>query len=320
MLACSWGALLGADFLYSRQYPGSYWITGALLPALAVEVGLYLASVLGQTRKWFASFRPARAQALALWASSLIPYLIFSLRAGTFNRNAFYLLVGLSAIFSFWHVVLPRRPAYDFGFLVIAAVPFVLRVFSRIYLSPDPHVRVDVHILGQLMWIRLGIAALLVLREWQPGAFGLWPTPVEWRSGALYYLAALIPLVGLALAIKDARWAPMPGEWWRVAGIGVGTFFGFLWVTALGEELFFRGVIARALLDHLPSKALAVLASALVFGSAHLWFRGFPDWRSALVAAVLGIFCGWAYAQTGSVRVPMVAHALVITTWRLFFK
>ena len=61
--------------------------------------------------------------------------------------------------------------------------------------------------------------------------------------------------------------------------MAVGAFFGFLWVTALGEELFFRGVIARALLDHIPSQALAVGLSAVVFGAAHLWFRAFPDWR-----------------------------------------
>jgi membrane protease YdiL (CAAX protease family) len=285
-----------------------------------MEVGCYLASVVFQTRNWFASFRPAKAQAVVLWISAVVPYLIFSLRAGTFNRNAFYLLVALTAIFSFWHVVLPRRPAYDFGFLVIAAAPFVTRVFSRIYVSPDRHVRLDVHILGQLMWIRLGIAALLILREWEPGAFGLWPTLREWRSGAGYYCAAVVPLVALALAVHDARWEPLAGDWWRVAGIGVGTFFGFLWVTALGEELFFRGVIERALLDNLNSKAAAVVGSAVLFGAAHLWFRGFPDWRSAAVAGVLGIFCGWGYARTGSVRVPMVTHTLVVTTWRLFFR
>jgi membrane protease YdiL (CAAX protease family) len=102
--------------------------------------------------------------------------------------------------------------------------------------------------------------------------------------------------------------------------MAVGTFFGCLWVTALAEELFFRGVIARALLDHIPSQTLAVVLSAVVFGAAHLWFRAFPDWRSAVVAALLGIFCGFAYARTGSVRASMVTHTLVVTTWRLFFK
>jgi membrane protease YdiL (CAAX protease family) len=285
---------------------------------LAVETVCYLASVFLQTRNWITRFRPAGAQAAIVWLSAILPYLIFSLSAGTFHRNAFYLLVGLTAIFSFWHVVLPRRPAYDFGFLVIAAMPFISRVFSRIYLSPGEHIRAD--ILGHLMWIRVGIVALLVFREWNPGSFSLWPRAREWRSGAIYYCAAVIPLVALALAAHDVRWAPLAGEWWRVSGMAIGTFFGFLWVTALAEELFFRGVIARALLDHVPSQALAIVLSAAIYGAAHLWFRGFPDWRRALVTTLLGIFCGFAYARTGSVRVSMVTHTLIVTTWRLFFN
>jgi membrane protease YdiL (CAAX protease family) len=303
---------------YLKQFPESSWITKALLPALAVEIGCYLASVFIQTRNWFALFRPVRAQGIILWFSALIPYLIFSLGAGTFRSNAFYLLVGLTGIFSLWHVILPRRPAYDLGFFIIAAAPVVARVFGRIYLAPDKHLRPD--ILGSLMWIRVGIIALLVLREWDPGPFGLWPTLREWRTGALYYCAAIVPLALLALSLHDARWAPITGDWWRVAGIAIGTFFGFLWVTALSEELFFRGVVARTLLDHLPSRLLAIVVSALVFGAAHLWFHSFPDWRQASVAAMLGLFCAHAYASTGSVRVPMVSHALIITTWRLFFK
>jgi membrane protease YdiL (CAAX protease family) len=318
VLACTWVALLIAANVYSRQFPTSPWIIGALLPALAFELFCYLAALFVETRTWLAAFRPARTQAAILWVSAPIPYLIFSLSAGTFHRNAFYLLVGLAAVFSFWYALLPRRVAYDCGFLAVAAAPIITRVFSRIYISPDRHVHAE--ILGQLMWIRLGVAALLVLREWDPGAFGLWPNGREWRTGTLYYCAAVIPLVLLALASHDVRWQPLTGEWWRIAAIALGTFFGFFWVIALSEELFFRGVIARALLDHLPSPALAVVLSAIVYGCAHLWFRGFPDWRRAAVAALLGIFCGFAYAQTRSVKVPMITHALVVTTLRLFFK
>jgi membrane protease YdiL (CAAX protease family) len=304
--------------VYLKQFPNSSWITMALLPALAVEVSCYLASVFSQTRNSFALFRPARAQAALLWFSAIVPYLIFSLGVGTLHSNAFYLLVALTGIFSFWHILLPRRAAYDIGFLIIAAAPFVTRVFSRIYLPPDRHIRPE--ILGQLMWIRVGILALLVLREWDPGPFGFWPTLAEWKTGALYYCVAIVPVALLALGVHDVRWSPMTGEWWRVGGIAIGTFLGFLWVTALSEELFFRGVVTRALLDHLPSRTLAIACSATIFGSAHLWFHGFPDWRQASVAALLGIFCGVAYARTGSVRVSMVTHTLVITTWRLFFK
>ena len=109
------------------------------------------------------------------------------------------------------------------------------------------------------MWIRLGILALLVLREWDPGPFSLWPTLLEWRKGALYYCAAIAPVALLALGVHYVHWSPVSGEWWRVGGIAIGTFFAFLWVIALSEELFFRGVIAHfgdcALGNHLWSGA-----------------------------------------------------------------
>jgi membrane protease YdiL (CAAX protease family) len=293
----------------------------AALPAFLLEAVFYLGSIFQETRAWLAQFRPARMQAAFLWFSALAPYLIFSLSAGTFERNSFYLLAGLTAVLSFWYVLLPRRPAYDIGFLVIAAAPLVSRVFARIYrLSdgrpPDEHVQAD--ILGHLMWIRLGIAALLVLREWNPGAFGFWPRSREWRIGTLYYLISIIPVVLLAVALHDVRFELRAGPWWQVAGIGIGTLFGILWVVALSEELFFRGVIERAMLDR--SRIGAVLVSAILYGSAHLWVHQFPNWRRAAVGTLLGVVFGILYAQTGSVRAPMVTHALVVATWRVFFK
>jgi membrane protease YdiL (CAAX protease family) len=288
----------------------------AALPAFLLEAVFYLGSTFQETRAWLAQFRPARMQAAFLWFTAIVPYLIFSLSAGTFERNGFYLLAGLTAVLSFWYALLPRRPAYDFGFLAVAAAPLVSRVFARIYRSPDEHVQAD--ILGHLMWIRLGIAALLVLREWNPGAFGFWPRSREWRIGTVYYLISIIPVVVLALGLHDVRFGLRAGPWWQVAGIGIGTFFGSLWVVALSEELFFRGVIERAMLDR--SRTAAVLVSAILYGSAHLWVHQFPNWRRAAVGTLLGVVFGILYAQTGSVRAPMVTHALVVATWRVFFK
>lgn len=289
----------------------------AALPAFLVEAVFYLASGFEETRAWFSRITSRRAQAGILWIGALVPYLIFSFASGTFQRNAFYLLAALSAVLAFWYAVLPHRFAYDFGFLVIAAAPVISRVFHRIYRSPDDHLPMDV--LGHLMWIRVGIAALLVLRQWDAGAFGFWPRRNEWRTGILYYLLFLVPIALLGIGLHDVRFAPFQGEWWRSAGVAIGTFFGILWVVALGEELFFRGVIERAVLNW-GSPVLAISVSALLFGAAHLWFHGFPDWRRALVATVLGVACGIAYNQTGSVRAPMVTHAFVVATWRVLFK
>jgi hypothetical protein len=51
----------------------------------------------------------------------------------------------------------------------------------------------------------------------------------------------------------------------------------------------------------------------------HLWFRGFPNWRWALLTAALGWFCGRARNQAGDIRAGMVTHALAIATWMGFF-
>ncbi len=285
----------------------------AALPAFCIEAIFYLAAGFRETRNWFARIPSLHAQAGLLWLSAPLPFLVFSLAAGTFDRHAFYLLAGLTAVFAFWYAVSPQRFAYDFGFLVIAAAPVLLHVFPRIYRSPDEHLHID--ILGHLMWIRLGIMALLVLRGWNPGPFTFWPRAREWKSGAVYYALAVVPLVCFSLMLHDARFEPLHGAWWQIAGAGVGTFFGILWVVALSEELFFRGFLERALLDSWRSPALPIALSAILYGCAHL-----PNWRHALVVMLLGVALGTVYWRTGSVRSPMVTHALVVTTWRVLFK
>jgi membrane protease YdiL (CAAX protease family) len=318
-VVCSYVALLIAAAYYSQAHaPDARWIWTAALPALLLEATFYLAATFEDTRAAFARMGSPGTKAGVLWLSALLPYLTFSLLAGTFVLNAFNLLLFLTGIFAFWHVILPRRPVYDFGFLAIAAAPVILRVFQQIYRSPDPHIQAD--ILGHLMWIRVGVVALLVLRQWDPGRFGLWPRLREWKIGIFYYLLVLFPICLLALGLHDVRFEPLDRDPWQIAAIGVGTFFGILWVVALSEELFFRGVVTPAVLKAWRSPVLAVVVSALLFGSVHLWFHGFPNWRRALVATVLGLACGAAYLRTGSVRAPMVTHAFVVTTWRLFFR
>jgi membrane protease YdiL (CAAX protease family) len=317
-LVAAWTALFIAARLYYNRDPHLHWIMSAALPAFLLEVSFYLAAMFEHTRCTFARISSTRAQAALLWFSALAPYLTFSMTAGTFTRNAFYLLAVLTAVFSFWYAVLPRRFAYDAGFVVIAAAPILLRVFPRIYVSPDVHMRVDV--LGHLMWIRVGVLALLVLRKWRPGPFSLWPQGSEWRSGVLWFGVFVIPIVALALGLHDVRFEPLQGTWWHVAGIAIGTFFGILWVVALGEELFFRGIIQRAMLNVSASPVMAIACSAMLFGAAHLWFHEFPNWRRACVTGLLGVGCGIAYWRTGSVRAPMVTHAMIVTTWRVLFK
>ena len=309
-------------FVTARVYLGlhsqSHWIITATLPAFLLESIFYLGAGFEGTRQWFRQRFAPWIQPPFLCLSAVLPYLVFGLATHTFERNRFELLFVLCAILTFWNTVLPQRLAFDVGFLVVAAAPVISRVFGRIFISPDPRLHID--ILGHLMWIRLGITVLLLLRGWDPGPFSFWPRWQEWKVGFLYYVLFLVPIVLLALVIRDAEFAPPHQVWWQVAGTAMGTFFATLWVVALGEELFFRGVVERALLQTWRAPIGAVLVSALLFGSAHLWFQQFPNWRQAAVAGLLGVACGLAYWKSGSVRAPMVSHALIVTTWRLFFR
>ena len=99
--------------------------------------------------------------------------------------------------------------------------------------------------------------------------------------------------------------------------MAVGTFFGMLWVVALSEEFFFRGLLQRWLSEWLRSERGGLVVASVLFGLAHLPFRSFPNWRFALLAAVAGLFYGRAYLKAGGIRAAMVAHALVNTVWRV---
>ena len=319
-LACVWLALIGAGFVLFSHHEHSYWIITAALPACLLEFSFYLASVLERTRKWIGRLQGPKMIASLLWVSALLPYLIFSLGAGTFRSGSFLSLAALCGILAYWYAVLPRHWLCDAGFLLFVAVPVAARLFGRIYLSPDPHIHLSIDILGHLAWIRLAIVALLALRGWQPGAFGIWPNGREWALGAVYFLVAIVPLSFVATELEVYRFAPSHAPWWQVAGMAAAKFFGVLWVVALSEELFFRGVIERALLNSGSSPLLAILVSAVLYGCSHLWHSHFPNWQDALVTTVLGIACGMAYASTRSVRTPMVTHALTVLAALLFFR
>jgi membrane protease YdiL (CAAX protease family) len=84
-----------------------------------------------------------------------------------------------------------------------------------------------------------------------------------------------------------------------VSPLGVLLLLGVL--VPLCEEVLFRGVILRSLLDRW-STWTAILVSALIFGLFHLH----PV--HALIAFVLGIAAGWAMVVTGSLWAAVAVH------------
>jgi membrane protease YdiL (CAAX protease family) len=245
-------------------------------------------------------------------AAAAIPYCIYSLFTGVFAPAGLLAISLLAALAAWWFRVLPRSSITDVGFLLFMAGTYMVVGFRTFYADPWDGLRVD--FLGQLMWIRIGIVALIVIRRFEGTGFGFWPDGREWRIGVKHFLYFLPLAVALAYGLDFARLS-LAQDWWYKAPA---TFIGILWVVALAEELFFRGLLQQWLCRWLRPAA-GVVATAILFGAAHLPFREFPNWKFALLAAVAGWFYGRAFIEGRGIRAAMVSHALVVTTWRTMF-
>ncbi len=170
------------------------------------------------------------------------------------------------------------------------------------------------------MWIRTGAFALLSVRRVQGVGFGFWPSGREWKIGTVFFLLMLPVVAGLAYWIGWGKFHPPTASWIRTPVIVVLNFFGALWVVSLGEEFFFRGLLQQWMVGWLRSEWAGLIATALLFGSVHLPYGTFPNWRFALLAAVAGVFYGLAFRQAKSIRASMVTHALTFTAMRVFFS
>jgi len=312
LLVCIAGLL----YAYIQSIPGG--IAAALLVAILAEVSFYLVPGFESVRSTLeARFSP---RMLALWmtVSALVPYSLYALPAGRFSLAALAELAALAAVASFWYALLPRRPAVDLCFISLLAVVILSKIFSRIYLGPVPQVHVE--FLGRLMWIRTGVLAVLSIRRMEGTGFGFLPTKRDWKIGLGYFLGFVPVGVAMTWGLGLASFHPRLDVWWSTLAVAVGTFAGMLWVVALSEEFFFRGLLQQWLSSWLNSRWCGLVTASILFGLAHLPFRSFPNWRFVLLAAAAGLFYGLAYLRASSIRAAMVTHALVNTTWRLLFS
>lgn len=75
-------------------------------------------------------------------------------------------------------------------------------------------------------------------------------------------------------------------------------------LTGFGEEIFFRGMLTKMFVDCPMNRHIAIWLGALIFSLMHFQFFGFVP--RLLMGAMFGYFLVW----TGSLWVPIFAHAL----------
>ncbi len=101
-------------------------------------------------------------------------------------------------------------------------------------------------------------------------------------------------------------------------GTSVGTLISNLFVVAflaaLSEELLFRGVIQKLLIDCFKNKHVGVWIGAIIFSAFHLQFFGF------LPRMLMGAYLGYLFVWSGSLWPGVLVHFLnnglaVYVTW-----
>jgi membrane protease YdiL (CAAX protease family) len=200
----------------------------------------------------------------------------------------------------------------DLAFLAIIPAVVLGGYFDSIY---PPYLGQKLNVLGHMTFLPVFVLVLMLERRVRETGYGFVPNRREWRIGVLNYLYFL-PIGGAVAFLLHAVKPHEPAALWKI----LVTFLGFLWVLSLYEEFLVRGVLQQWIEDWTRSRMAALVIASAIFGLVHLGFRGFPfpNWRWALLAGILGWFCGRARNQAGSIRASVVTHALVVTTWRAF--
>jgi len=82
---------------------------------------------------------------------------------------------------------------------------------------------------------------------------------------------------------------------------------------AIGEELLFRGILQRLLIDFFKSKHIGVLTGAIIFSAFHLQFYGF------LPRMLLGLYLGYILLWGENIWLPIIAHLVNNATAVIYY-
>ncbi len=292
-----------AALLYARTKGIPAWAALPIAAAFLIEFPFYL----------LPAFDPKRLRTPWILACTcVVPYLIYSIPTGQFRFAGFLALLAIVCAVAFWYALLPKNAVIDILFLALLAAIEISKVFNRIYLSPIP--KLEVSPLAHVMLVRAAAIAILAIRGGVNIEYRFLPSRTEWIAG-LRWFALLLPVVSVALwalGLWNLRSNPN-------APAGLAEFFGILFVVALSEEFFFRGLLQQWLEGWLRSGFAALLTAALLFGASHLTVHFFPNWRYSIAAGILGLFCGLAWRETKTIQSSMVTHALAATLYKVFF-
>lgn len=318
-LLVGWGVLGLAGIVYARARGIPGWAAWPVVAAFLIVYPFYLVPAFPLVRERIGGMGvPAFAVTVAT-----LPYLACCCGAVQFEWSGLARVLAAALAVGLWFLVLPPSRATDLGFLGLFAALLVLpvdhaghRYFNLIYIPLHPAYKdlKNVIVVPHVALFAMAVMVLMLQRRVHDTGYGFVPSRREWRIGLLNFLYFVPIGLPLALLLGATHFVAPKPVWYMAA-----TFVGMFFVVSLSEEFLVRGVLQQWVEDWLLSRTGALVITSVVFGLLHLWLGGFPNWKWALVAGILGWFCGRARNQAGSIRASMVTHALVAATWRGFF-
>ena len=153
-----WAACIAAGYLYTQDRGVPWSVAQTVAPAFLLEATLFLALGVERWRTRLDKL-PRGVVASLLVVAAVAPYTVAALATGSFDFRSLAALAGLAAMLAFWYVALPHTPLADIGLLALAATVILSNVFDQLYVRP--HERLALEALGQAMWIRTGLFAII---------------------------------------------------------------------------------------------------------------------------------------------------------------
>jgi hypothetical protein len=261
----------------------------------------------------FSGITPSRRLLRVLAPACLaIPYAIFAIPRGEFQWTYFIALaalpVALSSLLEYSR--LEQKFAWqDFVALFSIALILELRVFSGAWPYDG---------LGSLPKLYLADVALylyLVVRRVDGVGYSFIPQLNDFKIGVREWLFFLPLALGLGFATHFIWFVPRHPSIGHVAGALLITFL----LTAIPEELFFRGILQNLLTPRL-GQTKALILTACLFGLSHFHKGAAFNWRYVLIAAIAGIFYGRAWQARRHLLASSLTHTLVDVVWGLWFR
>jgi membrane protease YdiL (CAAX protease family) len=267
---------------------------------------------LGQTlQAWVRRAPLAPAQMLFFF---MAVYLAYALGTGSFDLLA---LVRIQAFVATPLVIImaarssPAVTWLDFVAIACIWLPFNFGQISSIWTWPEGEAA---YILNTPLAVDLALCLFLGLRRFPESdlRFAVKARSLPFVAACLFGFMMIAVPFGLGTGFLT--WHPQLNAL-KLIGQPLAIFF----FIAVPEELLFRGLVQGLLARRTGKPVLALVVASLLFGASHWHNPGWPDFRYLGLAAVAGLFYGWAYLRTGSIATSALLHAAVDSLWELFF-